>query len=133
MPAKRIANSSRAGLVMSVGRLHRLLRTGNYADRTSMKASVYLSSVLETIGNIILTEAVKESKGHRINPQVLHHAIKGHDGLKDLFARATFRAGGVMPNIHPNLEAPHKPKGAAFKDAIIVGHEPTASTSSAPE
>lgn len=44
---KKHTKSARAGLVMPVGRVHRYLKLGRYARRTSTAASVYLSAVIE--------------------------------------------------------------------------------------
>uniref|UniRef100_A0A3B4WI40 Histone H2A n=1 Tax=Seriola lalandi dorsalis TaxID=1841481 RepID=A0A3B4WI40_SERLL len=41
--------SSRAGLQFPVGRVHRLLRKGNYAERVGAGAPVYLAAVLESL------------------------------------------------------------------------------------
>uniref|UniRef100_A0A8B9HCJ2 Histone H2A n=1 Tax=Astyanax mexicanus TaxID=7994 RepID=A0A8B9HCJ2_ASTMX len=45
--AKAKTRSSRAGLQFPVGRVHRLLRKGNYAGRVGAGAPVYLTAVLE--------------------------------------------------------------------------------------
>ena len=45
--AKAKSRSSRAGLQFPVGRIHRLLRKGNYAERVGAGAPVYLAAVLE--------------------------------------------------------------------------------------
>ncbi len=39
--------SSRAGLQYPVGRIHRLLKNGSYAERIGAGASVYLAAVME--------------------------------------------------------------------------------------
>ncbi|KAJ3281830.1 Histone H2A type 1-C, partial [Rhizoclosmatium sp. JEL0117] len=48
------SRSSRAGLQFPVGRIHRLLRKGNYAQRVGAGAPVYLAAVLEYLGAEIL-------------------------------------------------------------------------------
>ena len=45
--AKAKSRSSRAGLQFPVGRVHRLLRKGNYAERVGAGAPVYMAAVLE--------------------------------------------------------------------------------------
>ncbi|RTG79938.1 histone H2A [Schistosoma bovis] len=45
--AKAKTRSARAGLQFPVGRVHRLLRKGNYAERVGAGAPVYLAAVLE--------------------------------------------------------------------------------------
>ncbi|ODM88739.1 Histone H2A [Orchesella cincta] len=44
---KAKSRSSRAGLQFPVGRIHRLLRKGNYAERVGAGAPVYLAAVME--------------------------------------------------------------------------------------
>lgn len=44
---KSKSRSSRAGLQFPVGRIHRLLRKGNYAERVGAGAPAYLAAVLE--------------------------------------------------------------------------------------
>ncbi|XP_007883238.2 histone H2A-like [Callorhinchus milii] len=45
--AKAKSRSSRAGLQFPVGRVHRHLRKGNYADGVGAGAPVYVAAVLE--------------------------------------------------------------------------------------
>ncbi|CAF89506.1 unnamed protein product, partial [Tetraodon nigroviridis] len=52
--AKAKSRSSRAGLQFPVGRVHRLLRKGNYAQRVGAGAPVYLAAVLEYLTAEIL-------------------------------------------------------------------------------
>lgn len=44
---KKHTKSNRAGLVISVSRVHRYMKKGRYARRTSIAASVYMSAVIE--------------------------------------------------------------------------------------
>ncbi|KAK0767474.1 histone H2A [Friedmanniomyces endolithicus] len=48
------SRSSKAGLAFPVGRVHRLLRKGNYAQRVGAGAPVYLAAVLEYLAAEIL-------------------------------------------------------------------------------
>ncbi|NXV18952.1 H2AJ protein, partial [Cepphus grylle] len=52
--AKAKSRSSRAGLQFPVGRVHRLLRKGNYAERVGAGAPVYMAAVLEYLTAEIL-------------------------------------------------------------------------------
>jgi len=52
--AKAKTRSSRAGLQFPVGRVHRLLRKGNYSERVGAGAPVYLAAVLEYLTAEIL-------------------------------------------------------------------------------
>uniref|UniRef100_A0A914Q5U6 Histone H2A n=1 Tax=Panagrolaimus davidi TaxID=227884 RepID=A0A914Q5U6_9BILA len=71
---KAKSRSSRAGLQFPVGRLHRLLRKGNYAQRVGGGAPVYLAAVLEYLAAEVLE-----------------------------LAGVTIAQGGVLPNINAML------------------------------
>ena len=51
---KSRTRSNRAGLQFPVGRIHRLLRRGHYAERVGSGAPVYLAAVLEYLSAEIL-------------------------------------------------------------------------------
>jgi histone H2A len=51
---KAQSRSKRAGLQFPVGRIHRLLRKGNYAERVGAGAPVYMSAVLEYLAAEVL-------------------------------------------------------------------------------
>ena len=51
---KAKTRSSRAGLQFPVGRIHRLLRKGSYADRVGAGAPVYLAAVMEYLAAEVL-------------------------------------------------------------------------------
>ena len=51
---KSKTRSSRAGLQFPVGRIHRLLRKGNYAERVGAGAPVYLAAVMEYLAAEVL-------------------------------------------------------------------------------
>uniref|UniRef100_A0A8C6TRI5 Histone H2A n=1 Tax=Neogobius melanostomus TaxID=47308 RepID=A0A8C6TRI5_9GOBI len=72
--AKGKSRSSRAGLQFPVGRVHRLLRKGNYAQRVGAGAPVYLAAVLEYLTAEILElagNAARDNKKSRIIPRHL--------------------------------------------------------------
>ena len=52
--SKPKSRSSRAGLQFPVGRIHRLLRNGNYSERVGAGAPVYLAAVLEYLSAEVL-------------------------------------------------------------------------------
>ncbi|KAL7838802.1 hypothetical protein AOLI_G00272060 [Acnodon oligacanthus] len=81
--AKAKTRSSRAGLQFPVGRVHRLLRKGNYAERVGAGAPVYWAVVLE-----YLTAEINK-----------------------LLGGVTIAQGGVLPNIQAVL-LPHKTEKA---------------------
>ncbi|RTG80136.1 histone H2A [Schistosoma bovis] len=67
--AKAKTRSARAGLQFPVGRVHRLLRKGNYAERVGAGAPVYLAAVLEYLAAEVLElagNAARDNKKTRI-------------------------------------------------------------------
>ena len=104
--SKSKSRSARAGLQFPVGRVHRLLRKGHYAERVGGGAPVYLAAVLEYLGAEILElagNAARDNKKTRINPRHLQLAIRNDEELNKLLAGVTIAQGGVMPNIQAVL------------------------------
>jgi len=115
------SRSAKAGLQFPVGRIHRLLRKGNYAQRVGAGAPVYLAAVLEYLAAEILElagNAARDNKKSRIIPRHLQLAIRNDEELNKLLGHVTIAQGGVLPNIHQNL-LPKKSKksGAAATEA----------------
>ncbi|OJD13882.1 histone H2A [Emergomyces pasteurianus Ep9510] len=108
------SRSSKAGLAFPVGRVHRLLRKGNYAQRVGAGAPVYLAAVLEYLAAEILElagNAARDNKKTRIIPRHLQLAIRNDEELNKLLGHVTIAQGGVLPNIHQNLLPKKTPKG----------------------
>ena len=105
--AKAKAKSrSRAGLQFPVGRIHRLMRKGHYADRIGSGAPVYLAAVLEYLSAEILElagNAARDNKRARIIPRHLQLAVRNDEELNKLLSGVTIAAGGVLPNIQTAL------------------------------
>lgn len=100
----------RAGLKFPVGRVHRFLRRGNYADRLSSGAPVFLAAVLQYLVAEVLDvagETAQRSKNNRIIPRHLQLAIRNDDELNKLLGDVTIAQGGVVPGIH-NVLLPKK-------------------------
>eukprot|EP00064_Thunnus_orientalis_P019500 superscaffoldBa00004903_g19620 len=98
--------SSRAGLQFPVGRVHRLLRKGNYAERVGAGAPVYLAAVLEYLTAEILElagNAARDNKKTRIIPRHLQLAVRNDEELNKLLGGVTIAQGGVLPNIQAVL------------------------------
>ncbi|EDW37684.1 GL22264 [Drosophila persimilis] len=80
---KAKSRSNRAGLQFPVGRIHRLLRKGNYAERVvGAGAPVYLAAVMEYLAAEVLDW-----------PSELNKLLSG----------VTIAQGGVLPNIQAVL------------------------------
>jgi histone H2A len=98
--AKAKTRSFRAGLQFPVGRVHRYLRKGNYADRIGSGAPVYLAAVLEYLSAEIL--------------ELAGNAARDNKELNKLLAGVTIANGGVLPNIQAVL-LPKKNDGKKVK------------------
>ncbi|CAC5390011.1 H3 [Mytilus coruscus] len=117
--AKAKSRSSRAGLQFPVGRIHRLLRKGNYAERVGAGAPVYLAAVLEYLAAEVLElagNAARDNKKSRIIPRHLQLAIRNDEELNKLLSGVTIAQGGVLPNIQAVL-LPKKTQKAAKKSS----------------
>ncbi|KAF6209089.1 hypothetical protein GE061_014832 [Apolygus lucorum] len=94
---KAKTRSSRAGLQFPVGRIHRLLRKGNYAERVGAGAPVYLAAVMEYLAAEVLElagNAARDNKKTRIIPRHLQLAIRNDEELNKLLSGVTIAQGG---------------------------------------
>uniref|UniRef100_A0A452HFH5 Histone H2A n=1 Tax=Gopherus agassizii TaxID=38772 RepID=A0A452HFH5_9SAUR len=85
-----------AGLQFPVGRVHRLLRKGNYAERVGAGAPVYMAAVLEYLTAEILElagNAARDNKKTRIIPRHLQLAIRNDEELNKLLGKVTIAQG----------------------------------------
>lgn len=118
------ARSERAGLLFPVGRAHRFLRDGKYAERVGSGAPVYMMGVIEYLVAEILElagNAAIENKKRRIVPRHLTLAIRQDDELNLVFRNVIISDGGVMPNIQPILLPKKTSKKSAGHDSIGAG------------
>ncbi|XP_050517804.1 histone H2A-like [Diabrotica virgifera virgifera] len=118
--AKSRSRSNRAGLQLPVGRIHRLLRKGNYAERVGPGAAVYLAAVLEYLAAEVLElagNAARDNKKSRIIPRHIQLAIRNDEELNRLLADVNIAQGGVLPNIQAVL----LPKKTGTKSTATEG------------
>jgi len=110
------SRSSKAGLQFPVGRIHRFLRKGGYAERVGAGAPVYLAAVMEYLTAEVLElagNAARDNKKTRIIPRHIQLAVRNDEELNKLLGGVTIANGGVLPNIHAVL----MPKKKGGKDA----------------
>lgn len=108
------SHSAEAGLQFPVGRVHRLLKKGNYAQRVGAGAPVYLAAVLEYLAAEILElagNAARDNKKQRIVPRHLQLAIRNDEELNKLLGDVVISQGGVVPFINPELLPSKTSKG----------------------
>ncbi|XP_069492412.1 histone H2A-like [Ambystoma mexicanum] len=118
--------SSRAGLQFPVGRIHRFLRKGNYAERVGSGAPVYLAAVLEYLTAEVLElsgNAARDNKRTRIVPRHIQLAVRNDEELNKLFAGVTISEGGVLPNIQAQLLPKKTPKGSSEEIKDVQSQE----------
>ncbi|KAI1794330.1 histone-fold-containing protein [Ganoderma leucocontextum] len=111
---KSQSRSAKAGLQFPVGRVHRLLKKGNYAQRVGAGAPVYLAAVLEYLAAEILElagNAARDNKKQRIVPRHLQLAIRNDEELNKLLGDVVISQGGVVPHINPELLPSKTSKG----------------------
>jgi len=95
------SRSMRAGLHFPVGRIHRLLRDGNYADRVGAGAPVFLGAVLEYLTAEIIElagNAARKNKRQRIIPRHIQLAVRNDEEINELLHDVTIASGGVVVN-----------------------------------
>ncbi|KAF8893213.1 histone H2A [Gymnopilus junonius] len=112
--SKSQSRSAKAGLQFPVGRVHRLLKKGNYAQRVGAGAPVYLAAVLEYLAAEILElagNAARDNKKQRIVPRHLQLAIRNDEELQKLLGNVVISQGGVVPHIAPELLPTKSGKG----------------------
>ena len=104
--SKAVGNCLLAGLQFPVGRIHRLLRRGNYSERVGAGAPVYMAAVMEYLAAEVLElagNAARDNKKSRIIPRHLQLAIRNDEELNKLLSGVTIAQGGVLPNIQAVL------------------------------
>uniref|UniRef100_A0A667ZCE4 Histone H2A n=1 Tax=Myripristis murdjan TaxID=586833 RepID=A0A667ZCE4_9TELE len=102
--AKAKTRSSRAGLQFPVGRVHRLLRKGNYAERVGAGAPVYLAAVLEYLTAEILELAGNAARDNKKTRATCSWPSATTRSSTSCWAGGvTIAQGGVLPNIQAVL------------------------------
>lgn len=95
---KSKSRSARAGVIFPVGRIHRHLKEGRFAERISSDAPVFMAAVLQQVVEEIFKEAQtrKENKSaKRLTPNNILTAIRKDKELNEIFKDIVIREGGV--------------------------------------
>ena len=103
---KSKSRSARAGVIFPVGRIHRHLKEGRYAERISSDAPVFMAAVLQQVVEEVFKEAeTRKDKAStkRLVPNNILTAIRKDRELNDIFKDIVIREGGV-----PRAEREHK-------------------------
>ena len=104
---KSKSRSQRAGVIFPVGRIHRHMKEGRYAERISSDAPVYMAAVLQQVVEEVFKEANtrKEKKEQkRLVPNNILTAIRKDKELNEIFRDIVIREGGV-PRAEKEKEA----------------------------
>jgi len=103
---KRQSKGYKAGLVMSVARVLRNLKNGQYSKRVGETGAVYLAAVLEYLVAEVLELAGNCAtffKKKRVTPRCIQLSLLHDKELAILTKGAIVPEGGVKPYIHPIL------------------------------
>jgi len=102
----RQSKTAKAGLVLSVARVLRKLKDGQYSRRVGVTGAVYLASVLEYLVAEVLELAgncARFYKKKRVTPRCIQLSLLHDKELAMLTRGVVIPDGGVKPYIHPVL------------------------------
>ncbi|XP_073474145.1 histone H2A, embryonic-like [Aquarana catesbeiana] len=123
--AGKSSRSAKAGLQFPVGRIHRFLKKGNYAERIGSGAGIYMAATLEYLCAEVLElagNAARDNKKSRIMPRHIQLAVRNDEELAKLFAGVTIADGGVLPNIQAVL-LPKKTLKSSQQSTVAESHD----------
>jgi histone H2A len=110
---KPVSSSKKAGTMMPVGRLNRMIKQGRYASRTGRSAGVFMAAVLEYITAEVLELAgnICLDRKHRIiTPKDINIGVRGDEELQKLMSSACISQGSNPTGINEALVQKKKGK-----------------------
>ncbi|KAL3313565.1 Core histone macro-H2A.2 [Cichlidogyrus casuarinus] len=115
---KRKSKSVLAGLVFSVARVHRKMKSSQFfkCKRLSQCAAVYKTAVIEYLTCELLELAGQNALFHKrktITPKNIMQTILIDEDLKKVFSNVVIPQGGVLSRIQPELITKSKIKSTA--------------------
>ncbi|KAI4876439.1 hypothetical protein NFI96_012851 [Prochilodus magdalenae] len=125
----KTSRSTKAGVIFPVGRMLRYIKRGLPKYRIGVGAPVYMAAVLEYLTAEILElagNAARDNKKGRVTPRHILLAVANDEELNQLLKGVTIAAGGVLPNIHPELLA--KKRGSKGKLEAVITPPPVKKT-----
>ncbi|XP_036444079.1 core histone macro-H2A.1 isoform X2 [Colossoma macropomum] len=125
----KTSRSTKAGVIFPVGRMLRYIKRGLPKYRIGVGAPVYMAAVLEYLTAEILElagNAARDNKKGRVTPRHILLAVANDEELNQLLKGVTIAAGGVLPNIHPELLA--KKRGSKGKLEAVITPPPAKKT-----
>lgn len=98
---QKISLSEKSNLRLPVGRILKKLKSGNYSQRYSKTAAVYMSAVIEYLLCEIIEcsgDLCKKNKRMRITPRDINLSIKNDSDFNHVMDSVYLSEGGVVPN-----------------------------------
>ena len=104
--AKKIGTSSRAGLILPITKIMKLMKKDRLAKQVGMRPAIVMTAVCEYICTEILDLAstiAQENNKKRIVPRHLMLAISQDEELSKVINHAIWHESGVAPHIEKAL------------------------------
>ena len=98
--------TSKIGLHFPVGRLHRFLREGRYAECVGAGAPIFMAAVLDCLTYGVLKLAgniTRYSREKTISPRHIMLAVRNDAEFNELFANILIANAGIIPRINKIL------------------------------
>jgi len=122
---KKVTKSTKAGLVLPVGRFARYLKAQGYASRVSDRAPVALTAAVQYVVEEVLNQAAIEAENANrgsITPRHIMLGIQKDASLEKFLGNMVITSAGVVPKIQEVLTEKKKKKKRTRK---VKAEQPT--------